>query len=107
MSASLAAFLYLVSGALFIMALRGLSSPESSRQGNLFGMIGMAIAIVTTLAYRPPVGLSAWILVVIGMLFPAMRISKFWKKTGAPARGGGAKRGYSRGAFTSGAMRSS
>ena len=41
MSASLAAFLYLVSGALFIMALRGLSSPETSRQGNLYGMIGM------------------------------------------------------------------
>jgi NAD(P) transhydrogenase subunit beta len=67
MNANLAAVLYLVSGVLFIWALRGLSSPASSRQGNLFGMIGMAIAIVTTLAYRPPVGLSAWILVVIGM----------------------------------------
>ncbi len=67
MNANLAAVLYLVSGVLFILALRGLSSPASSRQGNLFGMIGMAIAIVTTLAYRPPVGLSAWILVVIGM----------------------------------------
>src|SRR6476646_9093604 len=67
MSANLAAVLYLVSGVLFIWALRGLSSPASSRQGNLFGMLGMAIAIVTTLAYRPPVGLSAWILVVIGM----------------------------------------
>ncbi len=42
MSASLAAFLYLVAGALFIMALRGLSSPESSRHGNLYGMSGMA-----------------------------------------------------------------
>ena len=67
MNANIAAVLYLVSGVLFIWALRGLSSPASSRQGNLFGMIGMAIAIVTTLAYRPPVGLSAWILVVIGM----------------------------------------
>src|SRR5947209_891883 len=67
MNANLAAVLYLVSGVLFIWALRGLSSPASSRQGNLFGMIGMAIAIVTTLAYRPPVGLSAWILVIIGM----------------------------------------
>src|SRR4051812_10988976 len=67
MNANLAAVLYLVSGVLFILALRGLSSPASSRQGNLFGMIGMAIAIVTTLAYSPPVGLSAWILVVIGM----------------------------------------
>ena len=49
MSASIAALLYLVSGVLFILALRGLSSPSTSRQGNLFGMIGMAIAIVTTL----------------------------------------------------------
>jgi H+-translocating NAD(P) transhydrogenase subunit beta len=67
MNANLAAVLYLVSGVLFIWALRGLSSPASSRQGNLFGMVGMAIAIVTTLAYSPPVGLSAWILVIIGM----------------------------------------
>jgi NAD(P) transhydrogenase subunit beta len=40
---------YLIAGALFILALRGLSSPESSRRGNRFGMIGMAIAVVTTL----------------------------------------------------------
>ena len=40
------ALLYLVSGILFILALRGLSSPATSRQGNRFGMIGMAIAIV-------------------------------------------------------------
>jgi NAD(P) transhydrogenase subunit beta len=50
MSVNLAALLYLVSGALFIMALRGLSSPATSRQGNIYGMIGMAIAMVTTLA---------------------------------------------------------
>ncbi|WP_033919729.1 NAD(P)(+) transhydrogenase (Re/Si-specific) subunit beta [Sphingomonas sp. 37zxx] len=43
------AFAYLVAGVLFILALRGLSSPETSRQGNRFGMIGMAIAVVTTL----------------------------------------------------------
>jgi NAD(P) transhydrogenase subunit beta len=49
MSANLAAVLYLVSGVLFILSLRGLSSPESARQGNLYGMIGMAIAVVTTL----------------------------------------------------------
>ncbi len=67
MSASLAAFLYLVAGILFILSLRGLSHPTSSRQGNLFGMIGMALAVVTTLAYRPPVGLSAWLLVVVGV----------------------------------------
>jgi NAD(P) transhydrogenase subunit beta len=49
MSASFAAFLYLVSGVLFILALRGLSHPTTSRQGNTYGMIGMGIAIVTTL----------------------------------------------------------
>ena len=49
MTASLAALAYLVSGVLFILSLRGLSSPETSRQGNLYGMIGMALAIATTL----------------------------------------------------------
>ncbi|PVM93230.1 NAD synthetase [Caulobacter radicis] len=50
MNANLAAILYLVSGVLFILALRGLSSPETSRKGNTYGMVGMAIAVVTTLA---------------------------------------------------------
>ncbi|MGC2139943.1 MAG: NAD(P)(+) transhydrogenase (Re/Si-specific) subunit beta, partial [Methylovirgula sp.] len=67
MSGNLAALLYLVSGILFILALRGLSSPSTSRRGNLLGVIGMAIAIVTTLAYQVPAGFSAWILVVIGI----------------------------------------
>ena len=49
LSADLAAVLYTVSAVLFILALRGLSSPESSRRGNMFGMVGIAIAIVTTL----------------------------------------------------------
>ena len=49
LSADLAAVLYTVSAVLFILALRGLSSPETSRRGNLFGMTGMAIAIATTL----------------------------------------------------------
>ena len=40
---------YLIAGVCFILALRGLSSPESSRRGNRIGMIGMAIAVVTTL----------------------------------------------------------
>ena len=48
MSANLASILYLVSGVLFILALRGLSHPTTSRRGNLFGMIGMGIAVVTT-----------------------------------------------------------
>ncbi len=67
MSPSLVALLYLVAGVLFILALRGLSSPETSRQGNRFGMIGMAIAVVTTLAWHPPADAVAWGLVVVGM----------------------------------------
>jgi NAD(P) transhydrogenase subunit beta len=66
-NADLAAILYLVAGILFILALRGLSNPASSRLGNLLGMIGMAIAIVTTLAAHPPAGFGAWALVVVGM----------------------------------------
>jgi NAD(P) transhydrogenase subunit beta len=67
MSADLAALCYLVAGALFILALRGLSNPETSRRGNLFGMIGMAIAIATTLASHPPASYAAWGLVALGM----------------------------------------
>ena len=48
MLTNFAAFLYLTSGVLFILALRGLSSPETSRQGNLFGILGMIIAIIVT-----------------------------------------------------------
>src|SRR3984893_18542362 len=67
MNANLAAVLYLVAGVLFILSLRGLSSPATSRQGNFFGMIGMAIAIVTTLASHPPADGLAWLLVVLGV----------------------------------------
>ncbi len=49
MNASFAALAYLVSGVLFILSLRGLSSPETSRRGNTFGMIGMALAVGVTL----------------------------------------------------------
>ena len=48
MTPNLAASLYLISGVLFILALRGLSSPETSRQGNFFGILGMALAITVT-----------------------------------------------------------
>ncbi len=48
MSANLSAFFYLISGILFILALRGLSSPETSRQGNYFGIAGMIISIIVT-----------------------------------------------------------
>ncbi len=47
-SANLSAIFYLISGILFILALRGLSSPDTSRQGNYFGIAGMIIAIVVT-----------------------------------------------------------
>src|SRR4051794_27081269 len=46
---------YLISGVCFILALRGLSGPESSRRGNRLGMIGMTIAVGTTLIIHPPI----------------------------------------------------
>ena len=65
MSPNVVALLYLVSGVLFILALRGLSSPESSRRGNLFGMIGMTIAVATTLAQLSDADSSlTWVLIV-------------------------------------------
>jgi H+-translocating NAD(P) transhydrogenase subunit beta len=67
MNANLSALLYLVAGVLFIMSLRGLSSPASSRQGNFFGMVGMAIAVGTTLAAHPPADAIGWILVILGI----------------------------------------
>src|SRR6476469_7789373 len=67
MSPNLVALLYLIAGVLFILALRGLSHPDTSRRGNLFGMIGMAIAVATTLAAHPPAGLGAWVLVIIAV----------------------------------------
>ncbi len=67
MSANLTALAYLIASVLFIMALRGLSSPESARSGNVYGMIGMAIAVVTTVI-NPNVVSYEWILgaLVIG-----------------------------------------
>ncbi|MCH8167818.1 MAG: NAD(P)(+) transhydrogenase (Re/Si-specific) subunit beta [Proteobacteria bacterium] len=66
--ANLAAFAYLVSGILFILALRGLSHPTSSRQGNRFGMIGMAIAMATTLLiFAPPASFMSVVLIVVGI----------------------------------------
>src|SRR5882757_5124541 len=68
MNANIAALLYLVAGVLFIQALRGLSSPDSSRRGNLLGMIGMTIAVLTTLGAHPPTSLVSWALVVGGIV---------------------------------------
>src|SRR6478672_4536281 len=67
MNSNIAALLYLVAGVLFIQALRGLSSPESSRRGNMLGIAGMVIAVGTTLASHPPAGAGAWILVIAGL----------------------------------------
>ncbi|MDG4899584.1 MULTISPECIES: NAD(P)(+) transhydrogenase (Re/Si-specific) subunit beta [unclassified Mesorhizobium] len=66
MTVNLASFLYLVSGILFILALRGLSHPTTSRQGNLYGMIGMGIAIATTLALALP-SAGRFGLIVLGL----------------------------------------
>ncbi len=58
-------FLYVVSAVLFILALRGLSNPETSRQGNIFGIAGMVIAVGTTLAH--PGVVSYW-LILLGLI---------------------------------------
>ena len=52
MSQNIVAILYLISALFFIFALRGLSNPESSRLGNIFGIFGMIIAIITTLMFK-------------------------------------------------------
>jgi len=67
MSANLVALLYLIAGVLFILALRGLSSPDTSRRGNLLGMIGMTIAVLTTLGSHPPSDSLSWALVIGGI----------------------------------------
>lgn len=66
MSESFAAFLYLISGVLFILALRGLSHPTTSRQGNVYGMVGMGLAIVTTLALATP-SFGGFVLIIVGL----------------------------------------
>jgi NAD(P) transhydrogenase subunit beta len=80
MSASLTALAYLIAAVLFILALRGLSSPVTSRQGNRFGMIGMAVAVIATLAHHGMGGLG-YGLIVVGIViggaigtFVALRI---------------------------------
>ena len=66
LNANIAAILYLVSGVLFIQALRGLSNPESSRRGNTLGIAGMALAILTTLLWASP-GWAGFGLIVLGV----------------------------------------
>ena len=65
MTENLASFAYLISSVLFIMALRGLSSPETARSGNIFGIVGMIIAVGTTLA--TPGVVSYW-MILLGVL---------------------------------------
>ena len=67
MSGNLAALAYLFSGILFILTLRGLSSPATSRRGNALGMAGMAIAIATTLAVTGIADVATALLIVLGI----------------------------------------
>ncbi|MFD1111905.1 NAD(P)(+) transhydrogenase (Re/Si-specific) subunit beta [Pseudoroseomonas ludipueritiae] len=66
MAQSLSTLAYLVASVLFILALRGLSHPTTSRRGNLYGMIGMGIAIVATLL-RPGMEVSGIVIVLAGL----------------------------------------
>ncbi len=61
---NLTALAYLVAAVLFVLALRGLSSPETSRAGNIMGMLGMAIAVVTTIL-SPEIVSYTWILIAV------------------------------------------
>ncbi len=65
MSSSFAAFLYLISSVCFIMALRGLSSPKTARMGNIYGVAGMVIAVLTTLALP---GVVSFGTIILGVL---------------------------------------
>ncbi len=67
MSANIATLWYLVAAVLFILALQGLSHPESSRRGNYLGMAGMAIAVLTTLIVATPDGFFGWLLIFAGI----------------------------------------
>tara|TARA_Y100000294_G_scaffold61735_1_gene58533 strand:+ start:310 stop:1704 length:1395 start_codon:yes stop_codon:yes gene_type:complete len=75
MSANFLAVFYLISGVLFILALRGLSSPETSRQGNLFGIIGMVIAIGVT--FLSVDNYSTGFLYVLGLLLVGGSVGTF------------------------------
>ncbi|PJC03230.1 MAG: NAD synthetase, partial [Gallionellales bacterium CG_4_9_14_0_8_um_filter_55_61] len=66
MSANSVYLAYLVAAVLFILTLKGLSSPMTSRRGNMFGMIGMAIAVLTTLSLTHNVGLIVLAILVGG-----------------------------------------
>jgi len=65
MSENLSAFAYLIASICFIMALRGLSSPDTARAGNVYGVVGMVIAVVTTLAAP---GVLSFSMIILGVL---------------------------------------
>src|SRR5579872_2738349 len=67
MSPSLTSLAYLIAAVLFILALRGLSNPETSRQGNRMGMLGMAIAIIATLAHSGMFA-SGYLLILVAIV---------------------------------------
>ena len=72
MSANLSTLFYLISGILFILALRGLSSPETSRQGNYFGIAGMVISIAVTFLSVGNFG-SGFVYVIIFLILRCCR----------------------------------
>ena len=75
MNADLTAVLYIVAGILFILALRGLSSPETARQGNRFGIAGMAVAVVATLfsaRFLAGASVATWPLVLVAIALGAV-----------------------------------
>ncbi|WP_031551806.1 NAD(P)(+) transhydrogenase (Re/Si-specific) subunit beta [Parvularcula oceani] len=90
MNADLTAILYIVAGILFILALRGLSSPETARRGNRFGMIGMAVAVFATLfseRFLSGAGAGAWLLVLLAVAagaIPGALIARRVKMTAMP-----------------------
>ena len=67
MADNLPALLYVAAGILFILALRGLSSPETAREGNRFGMIGMFIAVFTTLFVLQDKGFGTWFFILFAV----------------------------------------
>ncbi|MGF1543905.1 MAG: NAD(P)(+) transhydrogenase (Re/Si-specific) subunit beta [Parvularculaceae bacterium] len=67
MAQNLPALLYVAAGVFFILALRGLSSPETAREGNRFGVIGMGLAVLTTLFVLEQKGFGTWFLILIGV----------------------------------------
>ncbi|MHA7873020.1 MAG: NAD(P)(+) transhydrogenase (Re/Si-specific) subunit beta, partial [Hyphococcus sp.] len=87
MADNLPALLYVAAGILFILALRGLSSPETSRQGNRFGMIGMGIAVVTTLFVLENKGFGTWFFILLAVAagaFPGAYIARKIPMTAMP-----------------------